>query len=77
MDFPKVHDIGELLRLLPPPIKLAITRSEQEELAFYATTARYRADYEPITNEDADKMLAVARRFREAAHGYLPREALE
>ncbi len=76
VDFPKVHDIGELLRLLPPSITISLDTSEQEQLAFYATAGRYPGDYEPLTRQDAEAAIATARKAREAVRAFLPKEAL-
>src|SRR5436190_2124858 len=40
--FPKAHDIGELLHLLPASVSVPLSVEEQELLTFYATTGRYR-----------------------------------
>ncbi len=74
--FPKVHDIGELLHLMPASIKVPLTAEEQERLTFYATTARYPGDYEPVSREDAEEMLSAARNLRDAIRAQLPQDAL-
>jgi HEPN domain-containing protein len=74
--FPKVHDIGELLHLVPTSINVPLTPEEQEQLTFYATTARYPGDYEPVSREDAEAMLSAARKLRYAIRAQLPQDAL-
>jgi len=74
--FPKVHDIGELLHLVPASIKVPLTAEEQEQLTFYATTARYPGDYEPVSRENAEEMLSAARNLRDAIRAQLPQDAL-
>jgi HEPN domain-containing protein len=75
--FPKVHDIGELLNLAPTSIQIPLTVEEQEQLTFYATTARYPGDYEPVTREESEDMVSAARKLRDAVRALLPKEALE
>ncbi len=74
--FPKVHDIGELLHLVPASIKVPLTAEEQEQLTFYATTARYPGDYEPVSREDAEEMISAARKLRDAIRSHIPADAL-
>ncbi len=76
LPFPRVHDIGELLHLVPPSIKVPLTAEEQEQLTFYVTTARYPGDYEPVSREDAEEMISAARKLRDAIRGQLPQDAL-
>ena len=74
--FPKVHDVGELLNLVPTSIKIPFSTEEQEQLTFYATTARYPGDYEPVSREDAEEMVSAAKKLRDAVRAHLPKEAL-
>jgi HEPN domain-containing protein len=70
-----VHDIGELMNLVPGSIELPLSAEEQEELTFYATTARYPGDYEPTSRDDAEQMVLIARKLRDAVRNHLPKEA--
>ena len=74
--FPKAHDIGELLHLLPASVSVPLSVEEQELLTFYATTGRYPGEYEPVTRDDAERALAAARGVREAVRAKLPAETL-
>ena len=74
--FPKVHDIGELLELEPASIEIPLSTEEQEQLTFYATTARYPGEYEPISRGEAEEMVAAAKKLRDAVRAHLPKEAL-
>ena len=49
IDFPKTHNIAELVARLPRNITLRFSPEEQELLTDYATVTRYPGDYEPIT----------------------------
>jgi len=44
IDFPKSHDLGELIPLLPAHISLPLTIAERERLTDYATVTRYPGD---------------------------------
>src|SRR3990172_6942704 len=41
LDFPKTHDIEELLAIVPPPERPEITEDDQARLTDYATVMRY------------------------------------
>lgn len=71
--FPRVHDIGELLKLVPASMEIPLSAEEQEQLTFYATTARYPGDYEPVSREDAEAMVSAAKKLREAVRAHLSR----
>jgi len=75
-DFPKTHDIAELLALLPPRCRPELTPEEQERLTDYATGARYPGDYEPITLAETRRAVRIARRVRAAIRKLLPKHAL-
>lgn len=75
--FPKTHDIGELLELLSPNVVLPLAAVEQESLTRYATVTRYPGDWEPITRDEAEEAVSIARKTREAVIAQLPKEVLE
>lgn len=77
IDFPKTHDIPELLTLLPVSLRPTLLAEEQEQLTDYATVTRYPGDWEPITRKDAEGVVEVARRVREAVRKHLPTAALK
>ena len=77
IDFPKTHNIPELLALVPASIRPVLSAEEQEQLTDYATVLRYPGDWEPITREDAEAAVKVARRIREEVRKHLPAVALD
>ena len=76
IDFPKTHNIPEVLALVPTSVRPVLSSEEQEQLTDYATVTRYPGDWEPIARGDAEKAVEVARKVREAVRGYLPSAAL-
>ncbi len=76
VDFPKTHNIAELLALVPASVRPALSAEDQEQLTDYATVLRYPGDWEPITREDAEAAVEVARKVREAVRKYLPNDVL-
>ena len=76
IDFPRTHDVGELVALLPAECRPMLTSEEQERLTDYATVTRYPGDYEPILLSETRKALWVARRVRSAIRKLLPRKVL-
>jgi len=73
IDFPKTHDISELIALLPKGIRPDLTAEEQERLTDYATSMRYPGDWEPITRAEAENAVAAAKMVREAVRALLPK----
>ncbi len=76
IDFPKTHNIPELLALVPSSVRPALSVEEQEQLTEYAIVTRYPGDWEPITRQDAEGAVKVARKVREAVRKHLPAAAL-
>lgn len=74
IDFPKTHDIGRLVTLLPENIWLRLSIEEQRRLTSYATVMRYPGDYEAILLEEAQQSVRVARRVRKELRTLLPKE---
>ena len=72
IDFPKTHNIPELLALVPDSVRPTLSAEEQEQLTDYATVFRYPGDWEPITREDAEDAVEVARKVRESVRKRLP-----
>jgi len=77
IDFPKTHNIPELLALVPASVRPALSAEEQEQLTDYATVTRYPGDWEPMTREEAERAVEVARKVREAVRKHLPPAALD
>ncbi len=73
IDFPKVHDIGMLLSLLPSSICPKLTPQEQRSLTDYATVTRYPGDYEEPTLAEARQAVKIAKRVRRVIRKALPR----
>lgn len=70
IDFPRTHDIGELLGLLPSdtagfpaPIRQA------DRLTDYATVARYPGHGNPVTEAEVVEAVDLAKRFVRWAEG--------
>jgi len=76
IDFPKTHDVGELLALISESARPQLAVEEQRRLTAYATVTRYPGDYEPIPLSEARRAAAVARRVRKEVRALMPKEAL-
>jgi HEPN domain-containing protein len=75
IEFPRVHDLGVLLSLLPQDNRPSLTVMEEERLTDYASVNRYPGDYEPITRQAAEEAVAIARRVRQSIQSHLPSSA--
>ena len=71
--FPKTHDIGEVMALLPGRVSPKVTPEEKRRLTSYATATRYPGGYEPISLKEARAAVALARRVRAALQKILPK----
>lgn len=69
--FPRHHDIGELVALLPPAYTIDLSAEEQERLTDYATVTRYPGDYDDVPLSEARESVAAAHRIREAVRRLL------
>ncbi len=67
LDFPPTHDIRLLLQRLPESVEIGIEPVRLIALNRYAVETRYPGDWKPITREDAEAAVEVARGVREAA----------
>ena len=76
INFPKTHDIKELIVLLPSNSRPRLTPEEQRRLADYATVTRYPGDYEPISLAETRRAVKIARRVRNEIRKLLPKEML-
>ena len=76
IDFPKIHDVEELLALARLSDRVGLSVEEQRLLTDYATVTRYPGGYEPVTVTEARRAVTLARRVRAAVRKKLPREAL-
>ena len=77
IEFPNMHSIVELMMLLPVAARPQLGAEEQQRLTNYATVTRYPGDWEPITRDEAQRAVDMARRVREAVRKYLPAAALD
>jgi len=76
IDFPKTHDIEELISLIPDRYRPELLIQDQRRLTAYATVTRYPGGYEPIKLSEARQAVKLARRMRKAIRGHLPKEVL-
>lgn len=74
IDFPKTHNITELVALLPASTPVDLTPKEQELLTDYATVTRYPGDYDEIPLAEAKRAVKIARRVRRDVRRLIPRE---
>ena len=70
--FPKIHDLLELLPLVQKTIALNLGPVDVATVNRYAIEGRYPGEWEPITREDAEAAVELARKVREAVRGHLP-----
>ena len=77
IEFPKMHSIVELMALLPAAARPQLGAEEQQRLTNYATVTRYPGDWEPITRDEAEQAVGMARKVREEVRKHLPKAALE
>lgn len=77
IDFPRIHDVGELIQLLPDELRPPVTVIEQETLTNHAVVTRYPGDWEPLLRTDAEEAVAIARRTRESVRKHLSGAILE
>lgn len=76
-EFSKVHDVSEILALLPVSARPSMAPEEARKLTAYATVTRYPGDYDPIPLAEARQAVNLARRVRSAVRKILPKEALK
>ena len=72
IDFPKSHDLTELVALIPQSFRIEFPKGELEELNPYAIETRYPGDWESYEREDAVRAIEVAKKVRQAIHRHLP-----
>ena len=75
IEFPKSHDLGELLTLLPQDKNVPLTIHEAEKLTDYAVSTRYPDDAEFIPILEATEASEIAKRVSLVVRAYLPQEA--
>ncbi|MEK7842401.1 MAG: HEPN domain-containing protein [Deltaproteobacteria bacterium] len=77
IDFPKTHDLGELVALLPDKDRFPLSVDDCERLTDYAIVTRYPGDWGTIDRQDAEQAVTLAKQVRDAIRGLLPREVFE
>jgi len=70
--YPRIHDISELVALVP----VALVLKEIVELQPYAVEARYPGEWDEIDADEARNAVAIAQRAREVIRPLLPPDAL-
>lgn len=77
VDFPRTHDLRVLMQLVSLHRELGLEMSEMVALNRYTVEARYPGDWEPITRDDAEEAVAIARKARKAVRACLPKETVQ
>jgi len=77
IEFPKVHDLNKIMRLVPSDKAIPLSAEEQDRLTDYATASRYPGESEPPTRAEAEEAVALARKVRAVVRSYLPPESLQ
>src|SRR2546427_8714820 len=72
VDFPRVHDLTELLHLVPGGIGLGLSSEEIAALNPYAVDTRYPGDWTAVDPEEAGEAVALARKVRDEVRKRLP-----
>jgi len=72
IDFPKTHNITELVALLPASTPVDLAPEDQELLTDYATVTRYPGDYDEIPLAEAKRAVKIARRVRRDVRRLIP-----
>ena len=70
--FPKIHDLLDLLPLVPKTLSLGIQTSDVAEVNRYAVEGRYPGEWDPIGRQNAELSVEAARKVREAVRKHLP-----
>jgi len=65
VDVPRTHDLRVILQMVPVSTDLDIELGEILPLNRYSVEARYPDDWEPITREEAENAVEIARRVSE------------
>lgn len=73
--FPRSHDIGELIELLPEWARPPIDASESEVLSGYAVDSRYPGLEANLTRRDCSLAINISEKIRKWARGSLSRKA--
>ena len=71
IDFPKIHDIGELVEMLPSDERPPLSVLMQEKLTDYATVSRYPGDDAPLGRVEAAEAVGAAETVARAVRARL------
>jgi len=71
IDFPKTHDVAELLALLPMDSRLGLRPEELAELNPYAVEGRYPGEADTEDRADAQSTIDLALKVRSAVRNAL------
>ncbi len=74
--FPKIHDLLELLPLVQKTVTFDIKLSDISILNRYAVEGRYPGEWEPITRNETQDAIEMARKVRDAVRKHLPLKEL-
>ncbi len=77
INFPKTHDIGEIVKLFPPGSNIPLSIAEQEKLTDYAWMGRYPGDQETVTRLQAEEAASLAAKVRTAIRASFPKDVLK
>lgn len=73
LEFPKTHDLRVLMQNVRLQTSVDLEMSEVLILNRYTIEARYPGDWEPITRDEAERAVAIARKVRDAIRAILPK----
>jgi len=66
VDFPKTHNLGELLDLIPKDeVGLSDTLAFATSLNPYAVVSRYPGDFPQLSRDEVDQVFSMAKQIRE------------
>ncbi|QQR80764.1 MAG: HEPN domain-containing protein [Deltaproteobacteria bacterium] len=71
INFPRTHDLTELFILIPDVIFPDITIDGLAELSPYAVESRYPGEWEPLTRQEANRAVEVAKKIKTTARNTL------
>ncbi|MBI2267296.1 MAG: HEPN domain-containing protein [Armatimonadetes bacterium] len=67
--FPRTHNIGTLVDLLPESIEIPLEAAGAARLSDYAVSTRYPGDLEPVTHEEHVEAVRIAEALLRWAEG--------
>jgi HEPN domain-containing protein len=77
VDFPKTHDLTELVALVPAPVRLKVSVKAFETLNPYAIETRYPNWGEELTRREAVRAVKLVKKVRDAVRAQMPKEVLK